>query len=147
MKRKKERIPALTHRTTTRIRFSDLDPMQVVWHGRYVKYVEDGREAFGRQFGIGYDEVVSAGYYIPIVELAIQYKASLRYGDPVVVETRYIKTDAAKIMFDYIIYRETDGVVAATAASTQVLVDRETGQLELNNPDFYIAWQKQWGIR
>ena len=28
--------------------------MEVVWHGEYVRYMEDGREAFGRQYGIGY---------------------------------------------------------------------------------------------
>ena len=30
--------------------FYDVDPMSVVWHGNYVKYLEDGREAFGNQF-------------------------------------------------------------------------------------------------
>lgn len=147
MRRTKERIVALTHQTTTRIRFSDLDPMQVVWHGRYVRYLEDGREAFGRQYQIGYDEVLAAGYVIPIVELNVQYKQSLKYGDLAIIETRYIKTDAAKIMFDYIIYKESDHSVAATGSSIQVFVDRETNQLELNSPDFYIDWQKKWGIR
>ncbi len=27
------------------VRFSELDPLKVVWHGNYVKYLEDAREA------------------------------------------------------------------------------------------------------
>ena len=33
------------------IRFSEVDSLHVVWHGHYVKYFEDGREAFGKDFG------------------------------------------------------------------------------------------------
>ena len=36
-----------------KVRFSEVDSMAVVWHGNYVKYLEDGREAFGLQFGVG----------------------------------------------------------------------------------------------
>ena len=48
MKRKtNQQIAALTNRTTFRVRFSEIDSMQIVWHGEYVRYFEDGREAFG----------------------------------------------------------------------------------------------------
>ena len=47
MKRKtNQQIAALTNRTTFRVRFSEIDSMQIVWHGEYVRYFEDGREAF-----------------------------------------------------------------------------------------------------
>lgn len=51
MKRKtNQQIAALTNRTTFRVRFSEIDSMQIVWHGEYVRYFEDGREAFGKQY-------------------------------------------------------------------------------------------------
>ena len=34
----------------------------------------------------------------------------------------------------------------ATGASVQVFMDKDTRQLELNNPEFYIQWKKQWNI-
>ena len=37
-----------------RVRFSETDNLGVVWHGNYVKYFEDGREAFGREHNISY---------------------------------------------------------------------------------------------
>lgn len=36
------------------IRFSEVDSMNVVWHGSYPLYFEDAREAFGRKYGLGY---------------------------------------------------------------------------------------------
>ena len=72
MKRRKLQEAALTNRTTLRVRFSEVDSMEVVWHGEYVRYMEDGREAFGRQYGIGYTDIRDAGYVVPIVELDVQ---------------------------------------------------------------------------
>lgn len=136
MKRRKLQEAALTNRTTLRVRFSEVDSMEVVWHGEYVRYMEDGREAFGRQYGIGYTDIRDAGYVVPIVELDVQYKQFLKYGESAIVETRYIRTDAAKILFEYVIFRESDETVVATGSSIQVFVNKATGLLELNNPDF-----------
>lgn len=45
MKRKAtQHTPALTNRTTFKVRFSEIDSMQIVWHGEYVRYFEDGRK-------------------------------------------------------------------------------------------------------
>ena len=33
--------PALIDRTTVKVRFSEIDSMQIVWHGEYVRYFED----------------------------------------------------------------------------------------------------------
>ena len=127
MKRRKLQEAALTNRTTLRVRFSEVDSMEVVWHGEYVRYMEDGREAFGRQYGIGYTDIRDAGYVVPIVELDVQYKQFLKYGESAIVETRYIRTDAAKILFEYVIFRESDETVGATGSSVQVFVNKATG--------------------
>lgn len=147
MRRRKEQEAALTNRVTSRVRFSEVDSMDVVWHGEYVRYLEDGREAFGRQYGIGYTDIRDAGYTVPIVDLNIQYKQSLKYGESAVIETRYIRTEAAKIHFEYTIFRESDKAVVATGSSIQVFVNSATELLELNNPDFYKAWKERWEIR
>ena len=52
----------LTAETTLKIRFSEVDSMGVVWHGSYVKYLEDAREAFGAQHGLSYLFVFDNGF-------------------------------------------------------------------------------------
>ena len=60
---------ALTDRTTIKVRFSEIDSMQIVWHGEYVRYFEDGREAFGKRYGLDYMSIYREGYVVPIVDL------------------------------------------------------------------------------
>lgn len=88
MVRRKTAEASLVGKTSLRVRFSEVDSMQIVWHGEYVRYFEDGREAFGREFaGLGYMDIHASGYTAPIVELQLQYKKPLRVNDTAVVET------------------------------------------------------------
>ena len=49
-----------------RVRFSETDPLGIVWHGNYIKYFEEGREAFGRKYGISYLEIEKNGQTIQV---------------------------------------------------------------------------------
>lgn len=145
-KKVKRQVPSLINRTPFRVRFSEVDSMQIVWHGEYVRYFEDGREAFGRQYGgLGYMEMYNNGYVVPLVKISLEFKYPLVCGDTAIVETRYINCEAAKILFEYTIYRESDMQVVATGESTQVFLNRDN-VLELVNPEFYIQWKKKWGV-
>ncbi|MEG0788699.1 MAG: thioesterase family protein [Alistipes sp.] len=142
--KKREQTAALTCETPIRVRFSEVDSMQVVWHGEYIRYFEDGREDFGRRFaGLGYADLAKSGYLVPVVDAALQFKSPLRIDDTAVVETRYIDTDAAKICFEYTIRRQRDGEIVATGSTMQVFVDFDYN-LCLTQPDFYIEWKNKW---
>lgn len=141
----KQRPAALVNRTRIRVRFSEVDSMNVVWHGEYVRYFEDGRQAFGREYGIDYSDFIKYGYVAPIVDLKVQYKRSLTFSEEAIIETRYIACDTAKLIFDYIIYRAEDMSVAATGSSEQVFLNKN-GEMELNSPLFYKEWKEKWQV-
>lgn len=135
---------ALSCTTQTTVRFSEVDSMQVVWHGEYVRYFEDGREAFGREYpGLGYLDFYANGYTAPIVDLQLQYVSPLTVNDIAVIETRFINTLAAKLCFEYIIHRKSDGALVARGSSVQVFVNAD-GNMELSNPVFFEEWKNQW---
>lgn len=124
------------------IRFSEIDAMKVVWHGSYVKYFEDAREAFGNQYDIGYKQIVDNGYYAPIIDLSIKFKKPLRYGmNPIMIIT-YQPTEAAKMIFDYEIRDERTEEIMITGHSVQVFVNFKY-ELEIINPLFYDNWKKK----
>lgn len=136
--------PSLITTTRTTVRFSEVDSMQVVWHGEYVRYFEDGREAFGREYpGLGYLDFYGNGYTAPIVDLQLQYVSPLTVNDVAIIETRYIETVAAKLCFEYIIRKESDGALVARGSSVQVFVD-SNNEMALNTPLFYEEWKKRW---
>lgn len=124
------------------IRFSEVDSMNVVWHGAYSLYFEDAREAFGKKYDLGYMKIFQNGYFAPLVELNFQYKKPLVYGMHPVITIKYRPTDAAKIVFDYEIH-DTDGNLIATGHSVQVFMDTKY-QLVWFTPPFYEEWKKQW---
>ena len=125
------------------VRFSEVDSMMIVWHGNYVKYLEDGREDFGRKFDIGYLQVLEDGLGLPIVDLNIKYKKSLQYGDRVIVETTFVESQSTKLVFNYRLFLPTTLEVLCTATTTQVFLDLK-GNLQMIDPPSFKAWKQKW---
>ena len=126
-----------------KIRFSEVDSMNIVWHGSYMMYFEDAREAFGREYGIAYLDIFGNGYYAPLVEISFKYKSPITYDMKPKITITYRPTDAAKIVFDYEIKNPETGDLLATGHSVQVFMDLNY-QLVWINPDFYEEWKKRW---
>ena len=138
-------VTGLSNRIKLKIRFHEVDSLGIVWHGNYVSYLEEGREAFGREFGLGYYDVFDQGYTIPLVKLEMDFKLQVRYGEEIIIETTFVNSEAAKILFDYKICRAADEAVVLTASSTQVFLNEERS-LELVNPDFFRRWKEKMGL-
>ncbi|MEO8768643.1 MAG: acyl-CoA thioesterase [Ferruginibacter sp.] len=136
----------LKHTTSFEVKFSEADPLGIVWHGHYIRYFEDGREAFGKEYGIGYLAFYKNGFVIPIVNVQCDYKRSLRYGDAVKVETEYIPTEAAKMFFKYRLFNVETNELVASGSSIQVFLDKDGSTLQLATPPFFEAWKKKFGL-
>lgn len=128
------------------VRFSEVDAMQVVWHGSYMLYFEDAREAFGKQWGLGYTEYFNNRVFAPVVDIAFHYRKAIKYGDKPWIEIRYCPTEAAKIIFEYRIFNREDGSEYATGRSVQVFMDTDYS-LMWESPVFYKEWKKKWNLQ
>ena len=133
----------LSSKTEVLVRFNEADPLGIVWHGHYIRYFEDGREAFGNTHGLGYLDVYKQGFVIPVVSVQCDFKRSLRYGDKVIVETKYLPSEAAKMKFTYRLFNAVTGEVVATGSSVQVFLDKENSILQLANPPFFEDWKRK----
>ncbi|WP_103069767.1 acyl-CoA thioesterase [Aquimarina sediminis] len=144
--KKKEHADATKYKATydIRIRFNETDPLGIVWHGYYIHYFEDGREAFGRKYGISYLDVQKNGYATPIVKSLCEHKLPLRYGEIATIETTFVNTSAAKMIFLYKILN-AEGNIVCTGETVQVFVD-DKGELSLTNPPFFEIWKQQMEI-
>ncbi len=128
------------------IRFSETDAMGVVWHGNYLKFFEDGREAFGKEFGLEYLTIFGQGYFTPIVKSEIDHKAPVHYGQVIKVITKFIPSKAAKLMFEYEVMNVTTGELCAVGKTMQVFLEKDSRTLELLTPDFYRIWKENNNI-
>ena len=134
---------AFKSRTKLRVRFHECDPLQIVWHGNYLKYFEEAREEFCRKHGISYQDAKSHSIATPIVKSLCEHKLPLRYGDEFEVETIYIDSPAAKMHFKYKIFK--DEKVICTGETLQVFID-DKGEMLLSFPAFFLDWKKKTGL-
>src|SRR6476620_5258275 len=122
---------SLSHKTNVHVRFSECDPLKIVWHGNYVKYFEDGREDFGRQFNFSYTEIYSEnGLAIPLVQIEMDFKKSVTFGETIRVETTMVDNPAAKIVFEYRIFNSSDEIVC-TGKTVQAFIHLERKELQI----------------
>lgn len=135
----------LTDITEIIVRFSEVDSMGIVWHGNYVKFIEEGRESFGKKYGISYLDIYAQNLLVPIVNLQIDFKKTVKYGDTLIIETTYVDQQAAKIFFKFKMFRKSDNELVATAESTQVFVNTNHEML-LYTPQFALDWKRKMGL-
>ena len=127
------------------VRFSEVDSMGIVWHGNYAMYFEDARELFGKTYQLEYMYMYDMGFFAPLVELKLNYKKAVKYGDRIKVRCAYRETDAAKIIFDYEIRNAETDEVMVTGHSVQVFLDMQQN-LIWQVPDFYKEWKSINGL-
>jgi acyl-CoA thioester hydrolase len=129
-----------------KVRFQEVDSLDIVWHGHYVTYFEIGREAFGDQYDMGYRAMRKHGVAVPIVKLSCEYKRPLIYGDEARIETTFIPQKAAKIVFHYRIYSHPYNQLVATGITHQVFMEPASKELILTYPSFFMDWMKHHNI-
>ena len=128
------------------MRFSEVDSLGIVWHGHYLRYFEDGREAFGKRYGLSYLDYFAEGYLVPIVSVQCDYKQVVRYGDRILVETTYTPCESAKINFTYRLVNAETRELVVTGSTTQVFLSKDKLTLQLTNPDFFTNWKAAQGL-
>ncbi len=126
------------------MKFSEADPLGIVWHGHFIRYFEDGREAFGATYGLRYLDLFRNNIVVPIVHVDCNYSRILRYGHSIRLETTYVDSPAAKLLFNYAITDLNTGERVATGSSVQVFLDRQSMELMLTQPPFITDWKKKW---
>ncbi len=143
----KEKRVYLSETTPVRVRFQEVDSMNIVWHGHYISYFEEARRALGRTYGIDYTEFRERNVGAPIVQVQVDYLTPAFDGDVLDVEARLYKSEGAKIEFAYEVRNQESGKLLATGTSTQVFCTMQ-GELLLTWPDFmkerYSAWENLW---
>jgi acyl-CoA thioester hydrolase len=136
-----EKEKQLFNTTKVTVRFSEVDALGIVWHGHYLKFFEDGREAFGKEFGLGYLDIYKHKFAAPIINMNIDFKRTVKYGESITIVTTFINSPAAKIIFDYKVYRTSDNEMVANGQSIQVFMNLEH-ELYITMPAFFEEWKK-----
>lgn len=127
--RKEGAISAIIEAT---VAFHDIDVIGVMWHGHYLKYLENARWALMDQIGFGYDVMRESGFGWPIVEMHVKYVHAARLGDQLRVRASLVEWENRLVM-NYLVLR-ADEERLARGKSVQVAVDANSGALQFATP-------------
>ncbi|MFY8275201.1 acyl-CoA thioesterase [Pseudoalteromonas sp. SSDWG2] len=115
------------------IPFHDCDPMQIVWHGNYARYLEVARCELLRKFNYDYLEMSQSGYAWPIVDMRIKYIDSARFTQKIRVEA-HLKEYETRLKIDYLIFDALTHKRLTKAYTVQVAVELSSSQMQYASP-------------
>ncbi|MEB3210429.1 MAG: thioesterase family protein [Leptolyngbyaceae bacterium] len=101
----------------------------IVWHGTYLAWLEEARVEGLRSLGIHFEDLVSMGCDIPVVELSIRYQRSLTLGKQAVVQSRILPHEKVRIVWEQIVQSPDASLTYITAQVVNVPLDREKGTI------------------
>lgn len=115
-----------------KVPFHDLDPMNVVWHGNYVKYLEQSRCDMFDKIGYTYYDMKDDNYIYPIAKMSMKYVKPLSFNQKILIKTSLIEIEPA-IIIKYKIFNGAD--IVFEAESMQIGINIKTGESVYNAPE------------
>lgn len=115
------------------VQFFDLDPMEIVWHGRYVKYLEIVRCALLDSIDYNYIQMKQSGYAWPVIDLHLRYVAPATFGQRLKLRADIVEWEN-RLKIDYLITDAHSGRRLNRASTTQVAVDMANGEMCFASP-------------
>jgi acyl-CoA thioester hydrolase len=123
--------------TELTVPFFDVDSMEVVWHGHYVKYLEIARCALLDALGHGYVRMKDTGYAWPIIDLQLRYARAARFGQALVVRAELVEWQN-RLKIHYTLSDAASGERLTRASTIQVAVKLADGEMQLVSPSVFI---------
>jgi acyl-CoA thioester hydrolase len=132
------RTPGALHvETEVVVPFFDIDSMDVVWHGHYVKYLEIARCVLLDRLGHNYAQMRAAGYVWPVIDLQLRYVRAARFG-----QRLRVRADLAewknRLKIHYLVSDAESGERMTRASSVQVAVNIADGAMQMVSPPVFV---------
>ena len=115
------------------IQFYDLDPMEIVWHGRYVEYMEAARCALLDGLGYNYPAMKESGYGWPVIDLHLRYAAPARFGQRIRVSAAIVEWEN-RLRIRYEVRDVASGERLTKGETIQVAVAIANGEMCFVSP-------------
>jgi acyl-CoA thioester hydrolase len=99
-----------------------------VWHGNYLRWMEEARVEYLHSIGIEFADLLALGCDLPVVELSVRYHNPVKLGMTAIVKTR-MELTGVRMNWDYAIVSGNGEQLFVSAKVTLVPVDREKSKI------------------
>jgi acyl-CoA thioester hydrolase len=119
--------------TEIQVPFFDIDMMNVVWHGHYIKYLEVARCALLDQLDHNYQQMLDSGYAWPVIDLQLRYVRGAVFGQKLNVRASLVEWEN-RLKINYLISDAVTGERMTRATTIQVAVEIASHDMQLASP-------------
>ena len=116
-----------------RVSFEDLDPMNIVWHGNYMRYLEQARCDMFNKIKYNYIDMQKEGVAYPVAKMQLKYIKPAQLNDILVVKSEILSIEPS-LDIKYIIYNKESKTKIFEAKTMQILIDLKTRQSNYSAP-------------
>lgn len=127
----------MKHEFIQRVYYADTDAYKVVWHGAYLRWMEQGRVELCDKLGLDLVELKDNDIAIPVTNMNVRYKSSAKLDDKVVIETWIEKLSPITITFGQRIKNAQTSQVHIIAEFETVAVNNE-GKIYRRMPEILV---------
>ena len=118
-----------------KVSFEDLDPMNVVWHGNYIRYMEQARCDMFEKLHYTYMDMKDDGFAYPVAKMKVKYIKPALFGEILAVRLDLLTIEPT-LNIDYKIINKKTGNKIFEASTMQIAIDINTKE------SFYTAPNK-----
>jgi acyl-CoA thioester hydrolase len=115
-------LPSISE-TFVRVNYSETDQMGVVYHARYLVWLDVARTEHLRRSGMSYRDLEASGLRLAVSDVTIRYRQPARYDDPVRIRCWVRQVASRKVEFGYAVEHAEDDRLLATATTGLLALD------------------------
>lgn len=116
-----------------RVPFHDCDPLAIVWHGNYYKYLEIAREKLLARYRLTVKDFMEMRWRLLMIETRCRHVSPLQHDDRFRVKAWFIDTDM-RMHLGYEIQNLSDGDRRVAKAWTTLVCTDQDGIMQLELP-------------
>jgi acyl-CoA thioester hydrolase len=109
--------------TLVRVNYSETDQMGVVYHARYLVWLDIARTEHLRRSGMSYRDLEASGLRLAVSEVMVRYRQPARYDDLIRVRCWVRHVASRKVEFGYAIEHAEEERLLATAWTALLTLD------------------------
>jgi acyl-CoA thioester hydrolase len=118
-------VPA--SRTAIRVQWADVDAAQIVWHGNFLRYIDQAEQDLFAALGLTYQSIDTRfGVILPRTKLECTFRSPARVGDHLSVELSIIVLHPRRIRIVFTIAQQEDDRVVLQGAYEMACVAGDT---------------------
>ena len=129
----------LSHEIEITPAFYDIDVMEVVYHGHYVRFLELARSALLGKFDYDYPRMRESGYAWPVVDMRLKYVRPATFGQVLKVRATITEWEN-RLRIEYMVRDAATGQKVTSAYTLQVAVDIGTRAMCFVCPP--VLWER-----